>query len=164
MYIYYRLHIIYYYQNIKCKRGRTISMKIITLNDLSKAISNRMDVDVGRASRTAEFILDLFGYDDRIIDNYLNPEDRQLFYILEEEGMLVTGREETILYDGRSWRTHYWQLKKNTILKYAMEKNKKEESLHTKKQAQDAQNKDIYNTLSEDAWEKRKIEFFTTGI
>ena len=49
-------------------------MKIITLNDLSKAISNRMDVDEGKANRTAEFILDLFGYDDRIIDNYLNPE------------------------------------------------------------------------------------------
>ncbi|MCK5258499.1 MAG: hypothetical protein KAJ69_03180, partial [Thermoplasmatales archaeon] len=85
------------------------------MNDLSKAISNRMGVDARRASRTAGFILDLFGYDDRVIDNYLGPEDRQLFYILEEEGMVVTGREEAILYDGRAWRTHYWQLKKNTI-------------------------------------------------
>ncbi len=43
----------------------------------------------------------------------------QLFYILEEEGMLATDHEDTILYDGREWRTHYWILKKNTILKYA---------------------------------------------
>jgi hypothetical protein len=114
--------------------------------------------------RTAGFVLDLFGYDDRIIDNYLNPEDRQLFYILEEEGMLATGREETILYDGREWRTHYWQIKKNTILKYAMEESKKEETLHTKKQPKDIPKENIYNTLSEDAWEKRKIEIFATGI
>jgi len=78
--------------------------------------------------------------------------------------MLTTGRDETILYDGREWRTHYWQLKKNTILKYAMEESKKEETLHTKKQSKDIPNENIYNTLSEDAWEKRKIEIFATGI
>jgi len=139
-------------------------MKIITLNDLSKAISNRMGVDERRASRTAGFVLDLFGYDDRIIDNYLGPEDRQLFYILEEEGMIVTGREEAILYDGRAWRTHYWQLKKNTILKYAMDESKKEELLHTKKQSKDTPKENIYNTLSEDVWDKRKIEIFANGI
>jgi len=139
-------------------------MRIITLNDLSKAISNRMDVDQRRASRTAGFVLDLFGYDDRIIDNYLDPEDRQLFYILEEEGMLATGREETTLYDGREWRTHYWKLKKNTILKYAMKENKKEETAYTNKQSTKTSKKNIYNTLSEDAWEKRKIEIFATRI
>ena len=138
-------------------------MKIITLNVLSKAISNRMSIDAERARRTAGFVLDLFGYDDRIIDNYLNPEDRQLFYILEEEGMLVTRREEAILYDGRAWRTHYWQLKKNTILKYAMEESKKEETLHTK-QSKGISTESIYNTLSKDAWEKRKIEISSTGI
>jgi len=139
-------------------------MKIITLNKLSKAISNRMGIDGIMASRTAGFVLDLFGYDDRIIDNYLDPEDRQLFYILEEEGMLATGREEAILYDGRTWRTHYWQLKKNTILKYAMDEKKKEEMFHTKKQPKKTNKKNIYNTLSEDAWEKRKIENYATGI
>ena len=139
-------------------------MKIITLNVLSKAISNRMSIDAERARRTAGFVLDLFGYDDRIIDNYLNPEDRQLFYILEEEGMLVTRREEAILYDGRAWRTHYWQLKKNTILKYAMEESKKEETIHTRKQSKDITMENIYNTLSKDVWEKRKIEIFATRI
>ena len=145
-------------------RGRTVRMKIITLNDLSKAISNRMGIDARRASRTAGFVLDLFGYDDRIIDNYLDPEDRQLFYILEEEGMLTTGREEAILYDGRAWRTHYWKLKKNTILKYAMDRSEKEEVFHTKKQTMKTNKKNIYNTLSEDVWEKRKIESFATRI
>ena len=139
-------------------------MNIITLDALSRAIANRVGVGIEEARRDAGFVLDIFGFDDRVIDNVLDPEDRQLFYILEEEGMLVTEREETTLYDGREWRTHYWQLKKNTILEYAMEESKKEEVLHTKKQSKDTPKENIYNTLSEDAWEKRKIESFATGI
>ncbi len=83
-------------------------MNIITLDALSRAIANRVGVGIEEARRDAGFVLDIFGFDDRVIDNVLDPEDRQLFYILEEEGMLVTEREETTLYDGREWRTHYW--------------------------------------------------------
>jgi len=100
-------------------------MNIITLDALSRAIANRVGLGIEEARRDAGFVLDIFGFDDRVIDNVLDPEDRQLFYILEEEGMLVTEREETTLYDGREWRTHYWQLKKNTILNYAKDENKR---------------------------------------
>ena len=58
-------------------------MKIITLNDMSRAIANRVGINKEKARRVAGFVMDLFGYDDRIIDNILDPEDRQLFYILE---------------------------------------------------------------------------------
>ena len=94
-------------------------MSIITLDDLSKAIANRVGIDIDEARRDAGFVMDIFGFDDRVIDNVLDPEDRQLFYILEEEGMLTTEREETTLYDGREWRTHYWKLKKDIILHYS---------------------------------------------
>jgi len=100
-------------------------MNIITLKDLSKAISNRVGIDIEEARRDAGFVLDIFGFDNRVIDNVLDPEDRQLFYILEEEGMLTTEREETTLYDGREWRTHYWVLRKNIILKYSQDENKR---------------------------------------
>ena len=92
-------------------------MNIITLDILSKAIANRVGIDMDEAKRDAGFVMDVFGFQDRIIDNVLDPEDRQLFYILEEEGMLTTEREETTLYDGREWITYYWRLKKKTILK-----------------------------------------------
>ena len=72
-------------------------MDLITLNELSKAISNRVGIDKSKALNVASFILDLFGYDDRIIDNILEPEGRQLFYFLESEGLLTTGREVTLL-------------------------------------------------------------------
>ena len=100
-------------------------MNIITLEDLSKAIAYRVGIDIEEARRDAGFVLDIFGFDNRVIDNVLDPEDRQLFYILEEEGMLTTEREETTLYDGREWRTHYWVLRKNIILKYSQDENKR---------------------------------------
>ncbi len=98
-------------------------MSFITLGNLSKAISNRVGIDIDEAQRDAGFVMDIFGFDDRVIDNVLDPEDRQLFYILEEEGMLTTEREESTLYDGREWRTHYWRLRKDTILRYSKEAN-----------------------------------------
>ena len=136
-------------------------MDIITLNDLSKALVNRVGIPKDEAVKVAGFILDLFGFDDRIIDNILEPEDRQLFYILEEEGMLATEREETTLYDGREWRTHYWQLKKEIILKYASEQIKPQIKtvLFDKKQPMpviEDDSEDIYNQLEEDAWTTRK--------
>ncbi|MEM0493109.1 MAG: DUF6015 family protein [Candidatus Thermoplasmatota archaeon] len=131
---------------------------IITLDDLSKAIANRVGIDIEEARRDASFVMDIFGFDDRVIDNVLDPEDRQLFYILEEEGMLTTEREETTLYDGREWRTHYWKLRKDVILKYAQEEGNGERNLLLDKQPKNISDEDIYNTIDENLWTTRKIE------
>ena len=126
-------------------------MNIITLDDLSKAIANRVGIDIEEARRDAGFVMDIFGFQDRIIDNVLDPEDRQLFYILEEEGMLTTEREETTLYDGREWRTHYWVIRKDIILKFAKDENKRVGNvLSDKQRIQDISNEAI----------KRDIFFF----
>lgn len=135
-------------------------MNIITLDDLSKAIANRVGIDIEEARRDAGFVMDIFGYDDRVIDNVLDPEDRQLFYILEEEGMLTTEREETTLYDGREWRTHYWVLKKNTILKYAKDEYKRDRTALSEKRplpVKDISDESIYDELSEESWTTRKL-------
>ncbi|GAG58160.1 unnamed protein product [marine sediment metagenome] len=133
-------------------------MNFITLNDLSKAISNRVGIDIDEAQRDAGFVMDIFGFDDRVIDNVLDPEDRQLFYILEEEGMLTTEREESTLYDGREWRTHYWRLRKDTIIRYSKEANGTRRYLIDKKQPVNVSEDDIYNTVDEDMWITRKMD------
>ncbi len=133
-------------------------MSIITLGDLSKAIANRVGINIEEARRDAGFIMDIFGFDDRVIDNVLDPEDRQLFYILEEEGMITTEREETTLYDGREWRTHYWRLKKDTITRYSREENGIRNYLIDKKQPKNVSDEDIYDILEEDVWVTRKID------
>ncbi|MCX6665331.1 MAG: hypothetical protein NT038_04635 [Euryarchaeota archaeon] len=132
-------------------------MTIITLDDLSKAIANRVGIDLEEARRDAGFVMDIFGFDDRVIDNVLDPEDRQLFYILEEEGMLTTEREETTLYDGREWRTHYWKLRKDVIIRYSQEA-KKIQNLLLDRQPVNVSDEDIYNNLEEIQWTTRKAE------
>jgi len=126
---------------------------------MTRAIANRMGINGDKARGIAGFVMDLFGYNDRIIDNILNTEDRQLFYILEAEGMLTTGREETTLYDGRAWLTHYWQLRKNTILRYANYDIKRDRNiLYIKKQSEETPKRNIYSLLSEEVWNARKIK------
>ncbi|OYT61102.1 hypothetical protein B6U81_03805 [Thermoplasmatales archaeon ex4484_30] len=121
-------------------------MGIVTLEDLAMAIASRVGIDFESALRDANFVMDLFGFEDRIIDNVLEPEDRQLFYILEEEGMLTTEREETTIYDGRTWRTHYWFINKETILRYKeMRRGKKEE-----RKEEDVT--DIYKEIPDEVW------------
>ena len=136
-------------------------MSIITLGDLSQAIANRIGINIEEARRDAGFVLDIFGYDDRVIDNVLDPEDRQLFYILEEEGMLATEREETTLYDGREWRTHYWQIRKETILRYAGDSKTPPRTMMYGDQRpitiiEDISDENVYGQLEEDSWMTRR--------
>jgi hypothetical protein len=134
-------------------------MNIITLDDLSKAIANRVGIGIEEARRDAGFVMDIFGFQDRVIDNVLDPEDRQLFYILEEEGMLTTEREETTLYDGREWRTHYWVIKKDIILRYSKDENRRTRSVLSDKQTiHDISDEAVYDALEDDIWSTRKLE------
>lgn len=127
---------------------READMEIITVEDLSSAIQGRIGLVGEEAERDAEFVMDIFGFNDRIIDNVLEPEDRQLFYILEEEGLLTTEREETTLYDGREWRTHYWLFRKDKILASA-------ESQRAKASNSDTEF-GVYAEMPEDVWASRK--------
>lgn len=129
-------------------RESAFATEIITVEDLSQAIQERIGLIPDEADRDAEFVMDIFGYNDRIIDNVLEPEDRQLFYILEEEGLLTTEREETTLYDGREWRTHYWLFRKDRILGAA-------EQHRAKQAARRGEDAGIYEDLPEDVWATR---------
>ena len=92
---------------------------VLTLENLTIAIRNGIDregMPEEQAKEMAQHILSFFGYGERMIDNVLEPEDRDAFYMLEDTGILTTEREETTLYDGREWRIHYWLFRKERIL------------------------------------------------
>lgn len=97
------------------------------------------------AQNMAYHVLNFFGFGDRIVDNILEPEDRDLFYMLEDFGLLVTEREETTLYDGREWRIHYWLLKKNTINTVACAGSDQCDSV-------DPDGISVYDDIPEEAW------------
>ena len=87
----------------------------LTLAQLTSAIRSKVDTDmeIVVAESIAEHALGFFGFSNRIIDNALEPTDRNLFYQLQDYDLLTTESEETTLWDGREWRIHYWKFKAN---------------------------------------------------
>ena len=87
----------------------------LTLAQLTQAIRHKVDIDMETvvAESIAEHALGFFGFSHRIIDNALEPTDRNLFYQLQDYDLLTTESEETTLWDGREWRIHYWKFKAN---------------------------------------------------
>lgn len=133
-------------------------MDIVTLNDLSIAIGIMLGIDMEEARNYANTVMDLFGFDDRIVDNMLEQRERQLFYLLEAVGLLKTGREDITLHDGRNWRVHYWILNKVVILQYSDSSNVKRliSRSDRDKKYRKFQQDTIYSNLPSDIWLKRK--------
>ena len=122
----------------------------LTVGDLTLAIQNSIEnegMDENQAYVLAQHVLNFFGYSDRIIDNILEPEDRDAFYMLEDEGILTTEREETTLYDGREWRIHYWLFKRERIIELmgSADPEKTEEVSES-----------VYGDLPDDIWERKR--------
>lgn len=123
-------------------------MEVITLQDLQKALSYKLDkkgMSRENINKLAEYLMNFFGYDDYVSDNKLNAKDRDVFYMLEEEGLLRTLRDEVTIQKGKVWRIHYWVLRKNEILKLAKLEPVEEEEEEEYK---------IYDDLSEEVWQK----------
>jgi len=96
----------------------------VDFDSLAKAIRRSVGHDGMRsedARSIAAHVLNFFGFNERIIDNVLEPDDRDTFYMLEDTGILETERDETTLYDGREWRIHYWMFRKDRIFELAQE-------------------------------------------
>src|SRR5438309_3098420 len=118
----------------------------LTVDDLTRAIKNSIDrtgMKEEEARAMAQHVRNFFGYSERIIDNVLEPEDRDAFYMLEDSGILTTEREETTLDDGREWRIHYWMFRKERIAELAEAQKAKEEA---------EKMGSIYDDVPDDTW------------
>ncbi|HKM13421.1 MAG TPA: DUF6015 family protein [Candidatus Methanomethylophilaceae archaeon] len=123
----------------------------ITVEELTQAIRNGIteanrEMEEEEAYLLALHVLNFFGYSDRIIDNILEPEDRDAFYMLEDAGILTTEREETTLYDGREWRIHFWLFRKKRIEALI-------ENIGIKEVEAEAEDT-VYDELPDDIWKR----------
>ena len=121
---------------------------IVTVEELTQAIRNSPDnkgIPEEEAYDIARHVLNFFGYSDRIIDNVLEPEDRDMFYMLEDATILTTEREETTPYDGREWRINYWLFRKDKIYKLMSDDGKAET---------DDSEKTVYDDIPDDVWNR----------
>jgi len=128
-------------------------LTVVSMDDVASAMHNTLgkkgmsDVD---SSKLAEYLINFFGYADQVIDNLLTSADRDVFYMLEEEGFLTTYQEEAHLTKGVLWRVHYWILKKDQILRMA----KREETALLNKD----ENSAVYDEVSVEMWNSHKLE------
>jgi len=91
----------------------------ITEEELTRAIERTLvahgKISEPEARPTSRMVLGYFGAEDTVLDNKLSSEDRDLFYRLEEEGLLSSEEEDATVSRGKTWRIHYWLLKKARI-------------------------------------------------
>ncbi len=120
----------------------------LSINELTEAIRQNIDENMEPlvAEQMAEHALGFFGYYDRIIDNALEPTDRNLFYMFQDYELLTTESEETTLWDGREWRIHYWKFKEGLREKVLAKMNESEEEEETDPYA------DLYTDISDRIW------------
>jgi hypothetical protein len=128
--------------------------EVVTLKDMRlalHAVLGGKGVSQPDTDKLADYLMNFFGFEDYIIDNVLDAEDRDVFYTLEEEGILRTEREEIYLLKGKMWRIHYWILRKRDILALAREKaavpQKPEENYTT-----------LYGQMGEEVWHSHSEE------
>lgn len=126
--------------------------KFLTVEDLSFAILHTIGADnISKESAfdMAQHMMNFFGFQDEIIDNILEPPDRDIFYTMEDYSLMSTEREETTLWDGREWRINYWKFRKDRIMKIL-----KNPPVKTKKEEVN-EFEDIYDNIPEDIWTSR---------
>jgi len=122
----------------------------IKFEDLEKAIKivlEERDMEPARAEDMAEKVMNLFGYDKTITDNLLSPDERDVFYKLEDLDILFTEEETTNLPSGKKWRIHYWILNESKINDLLEEESEGEDEDGEEK-------KTIYDELSDEVWER----------
>jgi hypothetical protein len=94
-------------------------MPSITEAELIRAIERTLvahgRMPASEARPVARMVLGYFGADDTVLDNKLSSDDRDRFYQLEEEGLLTSEEEDATVSRGKTWRIHYWLLKKARI-------------------------------------------------
>jgi hypothetical protein len=128
-------------------------MTVVTMQQVEKALKKtvgKKGMSDDEIKKLAEYVMSFFGYTDEVIDNRLTSEDRDVFYMLEEEGLLTTTQEEVLLKKGKLWRIHYWILKKDQILRLAKDAEGESEIAAER-------SSDVYDQVSDEMWASHKM-------
>jgi len=129
-----------------------IGMSVVTMRQvelaLKRTVGTKSEMSDAEIKKLAEYVMSFFGYTDEVIDNRLTPGDRDVFYMLEEEGLVTTTHEEALLKKGKLWRIHYWILKKDQIIRLAG---------MDEKEAPEADGvANVYEDISDEQWARHR--------
>src|SRR3989454_3593895 len=98
--------------------ARDVIMPVVTMSEMIAALratvgKRGMSEDDLRA--LADYLMSFFGFETEAIDNNLDVADRDVFYMLEEEGLLTTRQEEVMIKKGKLWRIHHLNLRRERV-------------------------------------------------
>src|SRR5947209_14995402 len=128
-------------------REDDVRMPVVTMSETVAALratvgKRGMSEDDLRA--LADYLMSFFGFETEAIDNNLDVADRDVFYMLEEEGPLTTRQEEVMIKKGKIWRIHYWILRVERIKALAKPRGVKPEASAFA----------VYDDLPDDIWNR----------
>lgn len=121
-------------------------MVVLTIDEMCRSLMHLLGskgVQIEDVRAIVEHIMNFFGYTDRVIDNILQPEDRDIFYMLEEVGVVRIENFEVTIAPGKGWCIHYWILCKKRLKDIA-------EQVGTGQEEEES----IYEHLSEEVWSR----------
>jgi hypothetical protein len=130
---------------------------VITHKELTSVLKERIGMSDEDAVKTAQEVLARFGFNTYIVDNVLEAAaheggERDMFYMLEEKGILGTDREEITLHTGKPWRIFYWFVRTD----WKEPTSKPVENLIN--QSEYAPIEKLYNKdIPEDAWKQHAV-------
>lgn len=66
-------------------------MTVVNYEEMKKALEYKFDrrMPKDEINGLTNYIMNFFGFNDEVLDNILNEEDRSIFYMLEDEGLLT---------------------------------------------------------------------------
>ncbi len=124
-------------------------MAVVTVPDMTKALRRTLvahgKLPDDKAEEIAIQVLNYFGHESMVLDNILAPEDRDIFYKLEEEGLLSSEVENTTVDKGKNWRIHYWLLNSGAIL-----------TKETQHEGVDDSPEGVYENLGQEGWNRSR--------
>jgi hypothetical protein len=131
---------------------------LLELHTLKEAMKNK-GYDDKKIEQYSNMLMNLFGYSDTLLDNRLNCRERDIFYKMEDDGIVKQDRKEEVLipysYEGlslkpskakRKWKIFHWILRVDDVKKLAQPKTKDNGSLSEEER--------LYGELSQDVWKK----------
>ena len=134
------------YVNVRNKKEKIVNYDILK-KAIEREISKRdehkkMKELEEESSDIAYYLLGFLGLEGHVIDNRLEPDDRDFFYMMEEWKILKTGRKEVAIKKGQIWRIHYWKFNKDKIFEEPEEEKK--------------ENKwEIYDKIPDEIWKRK---------
>ncbi|MFQ6012252.1 MAG: DUF6015 family protein [Thermoplasmata archaeon] len=123
-------------------------MSVVTYREMREAlvaVLGRKGMSPPEVGELAEYLLGFFGYGTEVVDNILRPEDRDVFYMLEEEGLLGTRQEEVLITPGKLWRLHYWILRVDRVREALRDGREEKEEYQA-----------LYDSVAEEVWVRRE--------